>query len=127
MHRVYRLSKTPVQSNAYGVCREEIWSVVEDKEFATQEEAERYVINKNFRFCSYDLAIFANDPPEVIRARCLTDPEWEFAREYFTHKPSIPLLKKQLREHHIKVAERNKELFGMTTHGNDASTSTTTL
>lgn len=104
MHTVYRLVKTPKTGNSHSICREETWSFAIDNTYATLEEASDYVIRKNLEFCSYDLYLNTGSlTKEVLEDRCLKNPAYLSRRLYFVGKPSIELLKEQLRNSSIKV------------------------
>jgi hypothetical protein len=103
MFEVYKLSKIPVAGNSHSVCRIEKWRHVLDSNWHTLEAAENFVVQKNFRFCAYDLGLSAFDPDDVVRHRCLYDKKREHKRQYFVGTPDVENIKKLLREDGIKV------------------------
>ena len=82
MTQVYCLVWNPISSNNHSLCRDVRLTIKKDQLFNSLEEAEEYVIRTNRRMNMYDLSIQDEKDPEVIRARCLTDPNFVSKRDY---------------------------------------------
>lgn len=106
MHTVYRLVKSPKAGNSHHICRDEVWSFAVDSTYEDLKDAEDYVIRKNLEFCAYDLYLNTGSlTKELLEERCLRNPVYLSRRLYFVEKPSITLMKEQLKDSSVKVLE----------------------
>lgn len=106
MFKVYLLDKNPIGNNSHGVCRDESWKFVIDRNFLTRDEAEDYVITQNKRMNSYDLCIQGVTDENIIRSRCLIDPDYITKRDYHLIELTPEFkenFKKQIIKHHTLV------------------------
>lgn len=102
MTQVYRVDKIAARGNSHAINREEVWSVVSDLTFATEDEAKGYVVAMNRKHCGYELGIQHSMNEEGIAARCL-DPAWSHHQKYFMNRPDIKQMQEQLRQDGITV------------------------
>ena len=111
MFQVWRINKLPQKTDAFSINRSETWSWSKDEAFEDQETAESYVILQNYKFCGYDLHVF-DASSETMRERCLTNPDWSYARSFFLEYPGTPfeknkirdLIVSQLKSQHVQVS-----------------------
>lgn len=105
--KVYRIDKVDTFGNSHGVNRDETWSVVLDKTFATEDDARDYVIEMNHKLCGYDLGILYTTTKEFIMERC-TDIKWCHKQRYFIGRPNIKLIRENLTKDGVSTYGRIK-------------------
>lgn len=104
--KVYRIDRTTIKGNHFGLGREEKWSVKLDADFETVEEAESYVLQMNKAHHAVDLNLSALIDDE-IKKRCLYDEEWAHRKTYFLEYPPIDKIKSLLLEDGIHLKPKN--------------------
>lgn len=111
MCHVWRLNKIPQKSNSHSIgFLSETWKFSKDRAFDDKADAEKYIIDQNYRHSGYELHVHG-ECADVIRKRCLLDDSWAsywvcFLDEgNFSKKAMREKIINQLQERRIMVRE----------------------
>ena len=89
--QVYRLDKHYTHDDTREINTLESWSIVMDKRFASIEEASKYVIDMNRKFCAHELGIICCDDENIVAERC-TSVDFCHKQRYFIEHPNTKLI-----------------------------------
>lgn len=100
--KVYRIDRTTVKGNHFGLAREEKWTVNVDADFQTLDEAESYVVKMNKAHHAVDLNLQGLNPDE-IKHRCLYDEKWFHKKTYFLDQPPLEKIRSLLMDDGVHI------------------------